>query len=144
MAAQESVHQLRREPEGLWGAGRSMAVSVLNYLRIDRVDQAEKAVKAMSAIDDDSTVTQLATAWVNIFLVLHQRPPPPPPPRKSAHAVRTTLAQPMVGTAASHAAIKCSPSTGPRDCCFARSWLDPLLGACDLGLCPKLRHGAGC
>lgn len=56
-----------------------MAVSVLNYLRIDRVDQAEKAVKAMSAIDDDSTVTQLATAWVNVFLVLHQHPPPPPP-----------------------------------------------------------------
>ena len=52
-----------------------MAVSVLNYLRINRVDQAEKTVKAMSAIDDDSTVTQLATAWVGVFLV---RPPPPP------------------------------------------------------------------
>lgn len=56
---------------------RSMAVSVLNYLRIDRVDQAEKTVKAMSAIDDDSTVTQLATAWVNVFLVGHSSPPSP-------------------------------------------------------------------
>ena len=46
-----------------------MAVSVLNYLRIHRVDQAEKQVRAMSAVDDDATVTQLATAWVNIFLV---------------------------------------------------------------------------
>lgn len=45
-----------------------MAVSVLNYLRIDRVDQAEKQVKAMSAVDDDATITQLATAWVNVFL----------------------------------------------------------------------------
>lgn len=84
-----------------------MAVSVLNYLRIDRVDQAEKAVKAMSAIDDDSTVTQLATAWVNVFLVLHQHPPPlpPSPARKFGHAVRTTFAQPTIRKAASHAVI---------------------------------------
>ncbi len=46
-----------------------MAVSVLNYLRIHRVDQAEKTVRAMSALDDDATITQLATAWVNVFLV---------------------------------------------------------------------------
>ena len=46
-----------------------MAVSVLNYLRIHRVDQAEKQVRAMSTIDDDATITQLATACVNLFLV---------------------------------------------------------------------------
>lgn len=50
---------------------RRMAMSVLNYLRIHRVDQAEKQVRAMSAVDDDATITQLATAWVDIFLVRH-------------------------------------------------------------------------
>ena len=44
-------------------------MSVLNYLRIHRVDQAEKQVRAMSTIDDDATITQLATACVNLFLV---------------------------------------------------------------------------
>ena len=62
-----------------------MAVSVLNYLRIDRVDQAEKTVKALSAIDDDSTVTQLATAWVNVFLVRYAA--------RAAHCL-STLKQP--------------------------------------------------
>lgn len=46
-----------------------MAVSVLNYLRINRVDQADKQVRAMSGVDDDATITQLATAWVDVFLV---------------------------------------------------------------------------
>jgi coatomer subunit epsilon len=46
-----------------------MAMSVLNYLRIHRVDQAEKQVRAMSTIDEDATITQLATACVNLFLV---------------------------------------------------------------------------
>lgn len=46
----------------------TLAVSVVNYLRIDRVDQAEKTLKTLFAIDDDSIITQLATAWVGIFL----------------------------------------------------------------------------
>ena len=46
-----------------------MAVSVMNFLSINRVDQAEKQLKAMAALDEDATVTQLAMAWVNIFLV---------------------------------------------------------------------------
>jgi coatomer subunit epsilon len=46
-----------------------MALSTLNYLHIDRVDQAEKQVKAMAAVDEDATVTQLAMAWTDLYLV---------------------------------------------------------------------------
>lgn len=45
-----------------------MALSVQILLRMDRVDAAEKQVRAMSAIDDDSTLTQLAAAWVGLHL----------------------------------------------------------------------------
>ena len=44
-------------------------MSVMNFLSINRVDQAEKQLKAMAALDEDATVTQLAMAWVNIYLV---------------------------------------------------------------------------
>ncbi len=47
----------------------SMALAVQMYLKIDRVDQAEKTAKAMSAIDDDSTLSQLAGGWVGLALV---------------------------------------------------------------------------
>lgn len=40
------------------------ALCVQVYLKMDRPDKAEQAVKAMSQIDDDATVTQLATALV--------------------------------------------------------------------------------
>lgn len=45
-----------------------MALSVQIYLLMNRPDQAEKQLKAMSALDDDATITQLATAWVDLAL----------------------------------------------------------------------------
>lgn len=45
-----------------------LALSVQVNLSIDRVDQAESQLAAMSAIEDDSTLTQLAGAWVGTAL----------------------------------------------------------------------------
>lgn len=44
------------------------ALAVQQYLQINRVPQADEQVKAMSAKDDDSTLTQLATAWVDMYM----------------------------------------------------------------------------
>jgi len=43
-----------------------LALCVHIYLRIDRPDLAAKSLKAMQELDDDDTLTQLASAWLGI------------------------------------------------------------------------------
>ncbi|KJE90289.1 hypothetical protein CAOG_01622 [Capsaspora owczarzaki ATCC 30864] len=44
----------------------SIALCAQAYLRLDLVERAKKELKRMQEIDDDSTLTQLTNAWVNL------------------------------------------------------------------------------
>ncbi|XP_033342914.1 coatomer subunit epsilon [Megalopta genalis] len=43
-----------------------MSLKLAIYLKMNRVDLAKEVLKSMQTIDEDSTVTQLAQAWLNI------------------------------------------------------------------------------
>lgn len=45
-----------------------LALQVQIFLRIDRLDLAQKQLKAMKQMDEDSTLTMIATAWVNLAM----------------------------------------------------------------------------
>jgi hypothetical protein len=48
---------------------RRHALLIQLHLKINRSDIAQKQLKTMKGVDEDSVLTMLATAWVNMSIV---------------------------------------------------------------------------
>ncbi|PNF23596.1 Coatomer subunit epsilon [Cryptotermes secundus] len=67
-ASPAELQPLRLLAEYFAVPSKSSALSLQIYLKMDRVDLAWKELKSMQEMDDDATLTQLATAWVSIMM----------------------------------------------------------------------------